>query len=257
MSKRSVLAGIVGSAAALAAAGGAWAAEPAAVAIRMGDGTVDGSILKPYSNVWLYTLTDKDGRVIPQGMWSDHLQMTKVDGRPAWLRVQGTTFVNGRTSSTLNVFDPVTLQPFSSRQQGVNGKTQTRTFTGAHLKSERAEQLGGPAVTSEVDLGVTPYDFNGGMYGMILATLPLRAGLSGAFATVEESEDKAAVDTFKVLGQEDMSAGALGTRKTWKVVSERPGQYRMTFWLIKTAPYIIKLEYAHAASPMIWDWTMI
>ena len=235
----------------------ARAAEPAAVTIRMGDGTVDGSILKPYNNVWLYTLTDTDGRVIPQGMWSDHLQMTKVDGRPAFLRVQGTTFVNGRTSSTLNVFDPMTLQPFSSRQQGVNGQTQTRTFTGSHLKSERAEKLGETATTHEVDLGVTPYDFNGGMYGMLLATLPLKTGLTGAFATVEESEDKAAVDSFKVLGQEDINAGALGAVKTWKVISERPGQYRMTFWLTKTAPYIIKLEYAQTASQRVWDWTMI
>ena len=81
-------------------------ASKQAVTISMGDGKVDGKILHPYNNAWIYTVTNAAGKVIPQGMWSDRLQMTTVAGRPAMMRVQGTTFVTGKTTSTINVFDP-------------------------------------------------------------------------------------------------------------------------------------------------------
>jgi hypothetical protein len=228
----------------------------AKVTINMGDGTVDGTILHPYDNTWIYTVTNEAGKVIPQGLWSDHLQMTKVGRGTAMLRVQGTTFVTGKTTSTVNVFNPVTLEPLSSRQQGINGEVRSRAFKGTHLTTTRTGADGHTAAT-EVELPAEPYDFNGGMYGLLLATMPLKTGYGGTFNTVEENEDKPAVDSFEVLGSETLSAGSRGTVRAWKVLSERKGRYRMTFWLRKKSPYIIKLQYQQDGSPLVFKWEMI
>jgi hypothetical protein len=227
-----------------------------AASINMGDGTVDGSVLKPYNNAWIYTATNAAGNVIPQGIWSDHVQFITVNGRSAMMRVQGTTFVTGKTSSTINVFDPITLEPISSRQQGIRGEVRSRTFAGTHLTTSKTS-ADRETATVEVDLSAVPYDFNGGMYGLLLAAMPLKTGYRGTFHTVEEDEDKAAVDSYAVLGQEEVTAGSRGKIRAWKVISERPGQYRMTFWLTKTPPYIIRLDYQPVGSAIKFNWEMI
>ncbi len=236
---------------------GGPAAAQSATTIAVGDGTADGSFLQPYSNAWLYSVTLPDGRVAHQGVWTDLLEPTKVDGRPALLRVQGMVNLKGGTKVTLNVFDPKTMQALSSLNSGPNGSMLKREFKGGHVTSTLTA-ASGEAKVSEFDLPGPVFDFNGGMYGMILAAMPLKEGLSGTFPTVAEYDDKPMVDTFKVLRREEVSAGSRGKVMAWVVESERPGQYRMTFWLTKTAPYIIRLVYEtpQPKSP-VYSWDMI
>jgi hypothetical protein len=230
---------------------------PSHVTFMVGDGTVDGSILKPYDNVWLYSVTNESGKVIPQGLWSDHLQMTTSNGKATLLRVQGMTYVNGATTSTLNVFDPKTLEPFSSRQQGTKGEIVSRVFTGRHVSITRTSKDGTSTAPTEIELPAVPFDFNGGMYGLFLATVPFKKGRQEIFYSMEEFEDKIAIDSYKVIGQETVDAGMRGKIDAWRIESERPGKYRMIFWVTKFPPYVIKLNYTVSNSSLVWNWTMI
>ena len=240
------------------------AQEPQAPTFSVGDARVNGSFLKPYDNVWLYKVTLADGRVVPQGLWSDHVQVTKVDTVQALLRVQGLTMTNGRSKSTVNVFDPVTMKPLWSETHGPDGSVFRREFHGTHVTSKGQLPGSVPAIAEEqekireFDLTAPVFDFNGGMYGMLLVTMPLKAGMTGTFPTIEESEDKAAVDSYKVLREEEVKAGSRGTVRAWVVESEREGQYKMTFWLTKSAPYVIRLVYTTPVkdSP-VFTWEMI
>jgi hypothetical protein len=239
----------------------AWAAQSAAVEttssnIKPGDGAINGAVIQPYDNLWVYSINTQDGKKLVQGLWSDHVQKSLADGKPALLRVQGLTFVNGSTSSTVNVFDPTTLAPFSGRLQGIDGQTQSRTFNGRHV-SVISQDKDGVETKRESDLPAAAYDFNGGMYGLILVGLPLRAGLAGRFESLEEYSEHPVTVSFRVIGKEKVGAGAKGIVVAWKVLVERAAQYTMTFWVTDSAPYIIKLEYSPAARSEKWDWDMV
>ena len=86
---------------------------------------------------------------------------------------------------------------------------------------------------------------------------PPSAGLEGTFDFVEEVEEKPSIESFKVIGHEQVGAGVRGQVTAWKVLVDRPGQCKMTFWLTKVPPYIIKLQYSLASRPDVWNWNMI
>ena len=249
--------------AALAAGSRPQATDPAAGAaspvatVRMGDGTIDGSFLQPYNNAWVYTVTLPNGQTSPQGIWSDHMQWTTVGGRQVMMRVQGTTFVSGVSNSIRNVFDPKTMAPINSETHGIDGSIFRRTFTGAHVVTETLASAKDPGTKTEVDLPMAPYDFNGGLYGLLLAALPLKAGLTGSLPAIADRENTLTSEPFHVLREEYVSAGSRGKVKAWVVETGHPGDYRMTFWLTKEPPYIIRLIDAMESNGRVLTWEML
>jgi hypothetical protein len=232
-------------------------AQPATKIVHVGDGTIDGSFLKPYNNAWFYSVKFSDGRVVPEGIWSDHLQWTSVNGKQAMLRVQGVSFITGASNVILNVFDPKTMASISSEAHNIDGTVFRRTFDGARVSSVT---LANPKDIKEAvatDLQQAVYDFNGGLFGILLTSLPLKEGLKGTLPAVGDREDKLTSEPFEVLRQEIVGAGAHGKVKAWVVESARPGEYTMTFWLTKTAPYIIKLVMTDEAHDRVLSWEMI
>lgn len=233
------------------------AAIPPTPTVHVGDGTLDGSFLKPYNNAWTYTVRLSDGRVVPQGIWSDRLQWTSVDGKPAMLRVQGVTFIKGLSSVTLNVFDPKSMAPISSEAHHIDGTIFKRSFDGAHVETTTLANAKDTASPKASQLPQAVYDFNGGLYGLLLAALPLKAGLAGSLPAIADDSDSMTAEPFRVLREEMVSAGARGRVKAWVVESAKPGQYIMTFWIAKRPPYIIRLVMTNEVNHSVLSWDMI
>jgi len=217
----------------------------------------NGSLLGPYNNAWLFTVRQADGHTRQQGIWSDHLQFREADGRRALLRVQGMTYVNGASSSVLNMFDPQTMLPISSQTRGPDGKTIKRTFENGRVKSTNIAGPGAAEVNTDFAAEGPVYDFYGGMYGLLLATFPLGPGAEGVFRSVEEFDDAVTTASFRVVGRERTLAGSRGLIDTWRVEANRTGKPNMTFWLSQAAPYIIKLEMGNAGDAQIMSFDMI
>lgn len=227
------------------------------ISVRVGDGTVDGSFLRPYNNAWFYSATLADGSIAPQGIWSDHMQWTKVDGKQEMLRVQGTSYISGVSDVLINVFDPTTLIPIKSETHRIDGTIFTRTFDGAHVTSVTLANVKDHKRPDAADLPQAVYDFNGGMYGILLASLPLKVGLKGTLPAVADQDNTLSMEPFEVLRQETVSAGMRGMVKAWVVDSAKPGNYVMRFWLMKKPPYIIKLVMTDEAHERVLTWDMI
>lgn len=232
-------------------------AEETPLSVHVGDGTLDGSFLEPYNNAWFYSVKFTDGRELPEGIWSDHMQWTTVDGKREMLRVQGTTFLNGSSNAILNVFDPKTLAPIKSETHGIDGTIFRRTFDGAHVTSVSLANAKDSKAPEAKDLPQPVFDFNGGMYGILLASLPLRTGLKGTLPAIADNDPELTSEAFEVVGQEEVSAGARGRVTAWVVDSVKPGQYTMRFWLTKQAPYIIRLVMTDQAHGRTLTWDMI
>ena len=151
------------------------------------------------------------------------MQRTTVDGKRVLLRVQGTTFVNGQSNTIRNVFDPKTMAPITSETHGIDGSILRRTFTGTHVVTETLASAKDPATKTQADLSVAPYDFNGGLYGLLLAALPLKAGFAGTLPAIADRENTLTSEPFRVLRQESVSAGSRGMVKAWVVETGHPG----------------------------------
>lgn len=244
--------------AALATVSAAHAAQPDQPrSLKVGDGSADGSRLTPYENAWLYTARFSDGRVKTQGIWSDHVERTTIDGREVLKRVQGMTYVNALTSSGITVMDAKTCAPISTEQHRPDGLVIKRTFDGAHVVTERKSPDASPAKQAAVDLPTPVFDYYGGAYGFLLSCFPLRIGYAASFPAIGETEDVPDPVSFKVVRREEIRAGHRGMTDTYVVTAEKSGEYTQTYWLSKTAPYIIRLEIAYPDKPYITSFDMI
>lgn len=248
---------VIAAAIVLAASSDGVAAGELRTTVHVGDGTLNGSFLKPYDNAWIYTAKLSDGTIHPQGIWTDHMQRSVVDGKSVMLRVQGTTFINGSANTIINTFDPRTLAPIKSETHGVDGTIFRRTFDGARVTSVTLAAVGDKKEGTTVDLPEAVYDFNGGMYGILLASLPLRKGLKGTLPAIADRDSTMTAEPFEVRGRESVRAGARGSLTAWVVDSARPGDYTMRFWLTKTPPYIIKLVMNDEGHHRVLTWDML
>ena len=233
----------------------AFAGAP--LTVHMGDHTLDGSFLQPYDNAWLYTVKLPDGQVRTQGIWSDHVQWTTVDGRKRMLRVQGTSFVTGASNVMLNVFDPATLAPVTSESHNIDGTIFRRTFEGAHVASVDLANAKDSKEPRQSTLPEPVYDFNGGMFGLLMAALPLTEGLKGTIPAIADHEPSLSTEPFEVLREEEVAAGSRGKVRAWVVDSAKPGKYTMRFWVTKAPPYIIRLVMTDEEHQRVLMWDMI
>ena len=218
--------------------------------IAVGDGTISGAKLKPYSNAWMFSFI-KDGKKRDQGIWSDVLRYRDVKGRRVLERVQGMTYPNGMSSVTINQFDPVTVAPVYSEQHTPNGKLVKRTFDGSHIELHLTQAPGAAEEIIKTDLPARVYDFNGGMYGMLIAAQPLRIGYSARIPTVGEFDNVPTSVPFHVTRREIIHAGFKGRVNAWVV--NVGGNSPMTFWISNDPPYILRLSLPMSGGEAVYD----
>jgi hypothetical protein len=221
-----------------------------------GDAAVDGSFLQPYTNAWLYTARMANGETKPQGLWTDQLRFVQRDGRRLLQRVQGTVYVNGLTTSVVNVFDPKTMAPVESQLHGIDGSLLKRDFAGGHVVTTKALKTGAAEERSEIDLVPAPFDFSGGMYGLLIAALPLQTNQDIRLSDIDEFENKARDADVHIGKQEWVMAGRRGRVKAW-VATSSSADYKMVFWLTRQPPYIIRLDMHKYDSGTDLRWEML
>jgi hypothetical protein len=86
--------------------------------IAVGDPRVSGARLKPYDNAWLWKVQFPGGKVKVQGIWSDHLDLTTENGKQVFRRVQGMSYVTGKNTIGVNLFDPASCAPLHLQARG-------------------------------------------------------------------------------------------------------------------------------------------
>ena len=226
------------------AAPGAQAAE-SATPIRPGDSGLQGTSLKPYKNAWkvVYAFPGKDPFLV--GTWTDELEAVEVEGRHLLKRSQVANYAKYHIVTTyVNVFDPKTMSPvFTDYKRSDTGEWAHRDFEGDTVHYDRAPSSTAQAEKGDLKLAESIFDYNGGLYGVLLAALPLKEGWSATFPTLSEDRDELDRITITVGKEELVEAGPGKQVLAWPVDTE--GNYanksHSTFWISKDAPYVIKL----------------
>ncbi|HEY0615870.1 MAG TPA: hypothetical protein VGC96_14565 [Candidatus Elarobacter sp.] len=213
----------------------------------------DGSVLQPYTNLWQVTVTKADGTAVPVASWSDVLTRVVVDGKPAYKRVQVARFESAKLTRTFgNVFAADTMLPISSTFSSTSGEAMLRRFDGPsvwQLDATGENQL--RPVESRAAAAAAPYDFNGGMYCLLVATYPLTAGLAYTIPAIGEFKTAAQDVPVRVLGPTTIEGKPGTTVSVWQadatVVNGDGTADVMHCYVTRQPPYVIRLVYDTAA----------
>ena len=230
------------------------ASEP--VKVLVGDKAVDGSFMESYKNKWKLIGKAPDGSVKEMGTWSDDVQVLDMDGRKVIKRRQSWNYGKG-IETYINIVDQEKLTPILSQYVNSGGLYYRFEFgsDGKTIRYQRSPQPAGdppgpfkissPMEQGDVVADIPIFDFNSGMFGLLIAGFPLQAGYSAKFPVFNTSDPghvPAWVD-FQVEKQEVVPAGPGKSVKAWLVTVHSPATDEvMRFDLIKEPPYIIRLR---------------
>jgi hypothetical protein len=220
--------------------------EPAPIRVDPGDATLEGSLLKPYKNAWkvMYAFPGREPFLV--GIWSDELSEVEVDGRHLLKRAQMADYAKYHIVTTyVNVFDPKTMSPvYMDFKRSDTGEWAHRDFEGAVVKYRRATSASSSGSESgQLKLSHAIFDYNGGLYGVLLAALPLKEGMKVTFPTLSEDSDELDWITITVGKPELVDAGP--GKQVLAFPVDTDGNYanksHSIFWITKEPPYVIKL----------------
>jgi hypothetical protein len=235
-------------------------AAPAAAAPRL-----DGSAIRPYTNLWKLTIRLRGGKVVDVGTWSDQMLRTKVGKTTALERIQILRMKKrGDTETWINVFEPKTMRPLASVLSSSAGDVTLRRFNGRSVEIVDAtgSSRGVAARTTHV-VKEDAYDFNGGMYGLLFLGMPLKPNTSGVLTTYGTNDASIEHIAYRVSGTQKVQAKPGTFVQGWVVDAHYLDAHRpeadaqMRFWLSSKAPYIIKLVYDLPKEGQTWYYTMM
>jgi len=211
----------------------------------VGSPELSGARLTPYTNSWTLIFVDSLGARHAAGTVSDRLSFDSIR-REVAVREQLQRAPNGTTVITRNEFDRKTLSPLARRFE-ISGRQQVTVRFDSRGASGSIDD-GHGARSFSIPLMRKVFDFEGGMYGLLLRGLPLEAGYATTIATLAEHIDAAAGPrnvhfvSVRVAGRERVPAGHDALVDTWRVEATAPDMGTLIFWLADDAPYIIRAQ---------------
>jgi hypothetical protein len=210
--------------------------------VEVGDANVTGSHLKPYTNMWKLTQQKPGGPVEESGTWSDALESTVYQGRPAMKRTQIAKYEKkGIQLTFVSVFDPKRMEPFSfDYSRNDNGNVRHVEFGTDAVIYRHTDSTGAKPEEAKAKLDRQVFDFYGGMYGVLISALPLADGYAAEIPTLDTNTMAIDWVPVRVKGREIVPAGAGKKMETWVVETPTKLYGRMTWWVTKQPPYVIK-----------------
>ena len=230
------------------------AAGPATV--RPGDPAINASVLRPYRNRWDMTIIKPDGQRRVVATTSDELVELESDGRRLFKRTQITTYKSGTPRITdVNVFDAATLEPVSMdwrMEKESDSILHHREFRDRVLTDETtASSPAGSIAKTKTRLSERVFDFYGGMYALIPVVLPLKRGYEVWLPAIAENSADQKDVRLRVTGREPVDATSGKLAQAW-VIEAETYQGPMTFWVVQTPPYVIKLKWVAPQATVLY-----
>ena len=210
--------------------------------VEVGDAKLTGSQLRPYTNLWAMSQQKPGGTSEKVGTWSDSLETTNYEGRPAMKRTQIAKYdKKGIQLTFVSIFDPKTMAPFSfDYARSDNGNIRHVEFRQEHVTYRHTYSSDSKPAEATAKLDRQVFDFYGGMYGVLISTLPLTEGYTATIPALDTNTMAIDWIPVHVKGRETVAAGAGEQAETWVVETPTKLYGRMTWWVRKEPPYVIK-----------------
>jgi hypothetical protein len=204
-----------------------------------GDPRVDGTFIHNVTNAWRMTGTSPGGKRTDGGVWKDKIEIIDANGRAVIRRTQVDSGPEG-TTTFITETDQRTMAPLRAEVTTPSGLHRVLTFEKDHVHSV----VTSAAKTRETDLPLSQpvFDFNGGLFGLLVDSFPLRENFTAKFP-IFDPRGGIAWASYSVVGRERVPAGSGKRVEAWTVEVQDPVRVaRMIFSLTKEPPYIIRLQ---------------
>lgn len=233
--------------------------------LRPGDRSVDGARIKPHTMKWRLTYQTPTGSPVSGGprrvaAWYDSVRRERVDGRTVLHRRQ---VLRAPTDSVLEVIDnwvdPRTLAPIRTENRYPGNKLSRRDYHGTQVAGfDPDSTLPSGRKVVDVTLAEPVFDFFGGLYDLLLAALPLRAGYAIRMPTDDGSADAGSAlqwTTITVVGRESIAVGdSSRPEAAWHVTTNRTAIGSFEFWIADRSRLMLKMWYiGPRGGRQVWD----
>ncbi|HWS73202.1 MAG TPA: hypothetical protein VN605_13895 [Thermoanaerobaculia bacterium] len=213
--------------------------------ILPGDARVDGSIIRAAKQAWRMTATSPGGHRTDGGVWSDTIEILTRDGRSIIRRTQVDRGPEGTTTFVTET-DRDKLTPIRAEVTNGAGFHQVWAFAVDHIHAvvTAPAKDGQTPKTKESDVAIDQpvFDFDGGLFGLLVAGFPLQRDFSARFPVFDPRHGVAWAN-YTVIGRERVPAGKGRKLHAWIVEVQDPVRVaRIVFALTKEPPYVVRLQ---------------
>ena len=211
--------------------------------VRPGDGSVDGSFIRPFAVTWLATPRSADGVARASFTVAETYELVGDAGAQLLTMTQTWNDTLGEPLFiTVRVADHATL----SYRAFHTGRTPTGLahldIDGVHVSGFYAPE---PEQRARMIGVVLDEPVFASIAGLLLAAFPLEENTEATLPGFGwgGSNDPAIVwHTMRVVGHETISVPRSGDMDAWVVESARGAGTPVRYWLSRTAPYFLKAE---------------
>lgn len=213
--------------------------------LQIGDSSIDGSVIKPFSAKWQVTNIKPDGTKAITETASDEMFVTTFNGKPVLKEVQR-PLSGSQHGVLINLVDLKTLAPHITQHlDDSDGSYILTEYKDGHVDVTCSGKLCprdlttsiGEVARKSVKVENPVFDFWGGFYGMLLAGLPLKEGYAVSIPAYHPLRGLIWLK-LSVEGEEMVAIGGGKQLKAWAV---RAPQTPFVFYISKEAPYWVKL----------------
>ncbi len=225
-----------------------WAQKDTVV-VNFDSGILNGKLIRDYTNTWKVTYVDAQGKETPNKIWTDYGQVIKLDGKSYFHRVQDLYDPNMNLQDTwINMVEHESLIPVSFSTLNPKGGFLYYQFEGNKIRGSTNQVKEGEVTEIDIELEEQVYDWN--LYGMLLVGLPMQKGFVAKIPFYAQQSGGLNWMTVSVIDTEALTLPDGENIQTWKVATDQ----RLTFWLSRDAPYVIKLELQlQNNSKLVWE----
>ena len=215
--------------------------------VRPGDGIVDGTRIRPYTNRWGYYRVDADGTRHRLGEWRDELQVTEIGGRTVIHRVQEVPAPGGRVRKMLNIVDRDTLAPIRTTFELVGDppyldvEFDSAGFRGVRrLQPEGADAL----LPARIEVSLDRPVFDWSLWGVLIAGFPLREGYEASFTAFGPApRGRLLIEvSFRVTGREAIELGGGRTVDCWVVALRELAPWTLWIATDRGLPPVVQID---------------
>ena len=225
------------------------------ITVSIGDTAISSKDFKPHQASYQTSVVLPDGKSYDTGIFSEEIRRKEINGKPVIEVVQtwgqkvhkevnpgwaarGLTMVNWTLT---NVVDGKTLAPAMSSSMNDLKNYQQIEFDGLTVKETNSTRPPSDNVLkSETKLERPVFNYQAGLFGLLLARFPLKEGYSARIPTYKPSSGTEAGKlewvSFKVTGKETVTTSTGKKFAAWVVEVDD----KNTFWLSSESPYVIK-----------------
>ena len=210
--------------------------------LALGHEDIDISFIKPYYSEFEFFLVDEDGKLKPEGRWTDEVEyFEKSDKTYIKRKVVRFSIAEVGDLKRVMIAQAKTLAPSSNHQFMGKDLDVLTVFHYDRKKVSAALINSSNFEIKKLDAVLDQSPFDLFFWSTLASSIPFETGYQASLPVFRPGSEVVGWENFEVLGKETIKVN----NKSYEayVVEALPSNWK--FWLRKEYPYIVKIDHPY------------